>query len=329
MISSAERTKMAKDKMVSDAIDYMEDLCGDDWNIGGSFPSDGSAFVCGSDGEGAFANVLIALFIKDKIDLIKYKRCGETFGLYVVSHAKDGRLTAAKYLQIEVSRFVHNIEYLCSYLNQELSLVPLVKLVDMHNQSLQFTKDYLESLIMSKPLSRLVLSTLLKSGRYDPLLADLCRFHINKTNRYGYVGIYLDEKIDNIGYISGRLLATVEYIASLSEHREPLRLSYTRFSASPTPMFPKLSMIAKKYIYTVPHLGRQIYLKNQLDLLLEITQERMKVGTNRHLSKNDQAMFAIGYKHQQEYFADESFTARFQIQSIMQSIDMNVARHKA
>ncbi len=165
----------------------------------------------------------------------------------------------------------------------------------------------------------LMLETILKLGKYDSLRTNLLRYHINKLACYGYVGIYLDEKIDNIGYISGRILATMEYIKSLSENREPLRLDYSRFSVSPMATFAKLSTTAKKYIYTVPQLGKQMYLKSLLDSLLDKTKDYQ--STKRYLSDNDQAMFAIGYKHQSEYFVDESFTSKFQVLNGMRHPD--------
>ena len=149
----------------------------------------------------------------------------------------------------------------------------------MYNQPLIFTKEYLESLILSQPRSCLVLSTLLRTGKYNPLLADLFRFHINKSNEQGYVGIYLDEKQENLGYLSGRILATLELIKSLSENREPLRIDYRQFSISPILMLPRLLMIVKKHIYTVPNLRKQIFLKNLIDSLLE--KAKAKVGTKK------------------------------------------------
>ncbi|MFR9607662.1 MAG: type I-C CRISPR-associated protein Cas8c/Csd1 [Rikenellaceae bacterium] len=306
-----ETQRKKRSEFVGNAMDYVYDLKGDDWQVGGGFAIGNSAFICGSNGEGNFANILIALFVKESLDLSKYKSSEEVFEHYIVSPDHSGKLTATRHIQISVCRFVHNIEYLCSYLNQDVSLKSLVELADMYNQPLQFTKEYLESLIISQPLSRLVLSTLLKQGKYDPLLSELFRFHINKINEHGYVGIYLDDKIKNIGYLSGRILSTIEYIVSLSENREPLRLSYSRFSASPIPMLLKLSAIVKRYIYTVPNLGRQMYLKNLLDTLLDAA--KMYNSSKRYLSDNDQAMFAIGYKHQVEYFTDDSFTMRFSV----------------
>lgn len=76
-------------------------------------------------------------------------------------------------------------------------------------------------------------------------------------------------------------------------------------------MLLKLSAIVKRYIYTVPNLGRQMYLKNLLDTLLDAA--KMYNSSKRYLSDNDQAMFAIGYKHQVEYFTDDSFTMRFSV----------------
>ncbi|MFR9543868.1 MAG: type I-C CRISPR-associated protein Cas8c/Csd1 [Rikenellaceae bacterium] len=306
--------------LLCEATDYIEKSIGEEWHVGG-FSNQEGAFVSISDGEGKLAQFIAAVLILENIELEQYRRCGETLKMYAVSPSSDGKLTATEFLQMEANAIVRNIEYACSYLNLEaVSLLPLVKLLEIHYQPLQFVKELLESLLVSKPLSKVVMSTLLRRGKYNPLLADLFRFHINKTNRYGYVGIYLDEKIDNIGYISGRILATMEYIASLSENREPLRLDYARFSTSPMLMFPKLDMIAKKYIYTVPQLGRQIYLKNLLDSLLDKAKDYQ--STKRYLSDNDQVMFTIGYKHQTEYFADESFTSKFQILNAMRQPDM-------
>ncbi|MFR9543185.1 MAG: type I-C CRISPR-associated protein Cas8c/Csd1 [Rikenellaceae bacterium] len=304
---------------LADAMDCVEALKGGEWHTGGSFEIGEGALVSGSDCKGKIAHILIALIAMDSVDLSEYKGCGETFEQYVISPISNGKFIATQHIQIEASRFVQNIELVCSYFDHGVSLRPLYKLIGTLNQSLQFTKEYLESLILSKPLSRLVLASLLKQNMYDSTLADLFRFHINKTNRYRYVGIYLDEKIDNIGYTSGRILATMEYIANLSENREPLRLNYARFSTSPAPMLPKLAMIAKKYIYTVPQLGRQIYLKNLLDSLLDKAKDYQ--STKRYLSDNDQAMFAIGYKHQSEYFVDESFTSKFQVLNGMRQSD--------
>lgn len=301
--------------LLCDATDYIEKSIGEEWHVGG-LSNNGGAFVYISDGEGKLAQLIAAVLILENIELEQYRRCDETLKMYVVSPSSDYKLTATEFLQIDASTIVRNIEYVCSYLSLEaVSLLPLVKLLEIHYQPLQFVKELLESLIISKSLSRLVLSTLLKSSKYNPLLADLFRFHINKTNRYDYVGIYLDEKIDNIGYLSGRILATMEYISSLSENREPLRLNYARFSASPVPMFPKIAIIAKKYIYTVPQLGRQMYIKGLLDSLLE--KVKGYSSTKRYLSDNDQAMFTIGYKHQTEYFADDSFISTYQASNTM------------
>ena len=52
-----------------------------------------------------------------------------------------------------------------------------------------------------------------------------------------------------------------------------------------------------------------MFLKNLIDSLLE--KAKAKVGTKKHLTDNEQAMFAIGYKHQQEYFAADEFTSKY------------------
>lgn len=304
-------TQKQRLELVHSAMDYIGDLKGNDWKVAGGFASGGSALICGSDCEGDFANILIALLAKESLDISKHKSGKEVFEQYIVSPDHRGNLFATRHIQIDARRFVCNIEYLCSYLNKDISLKYLVELADLYNQSLQFTKEYLESLILSQPLTHLVLSTLLRQGGYNPLLADLLRFHINKTNSYGYVGIYLDEKINNIGYLSGRIFATIEYIASLSENKEPLRLSYARFSVSPISMLLKLPSIGKKYIYTVHHLGRQMHLKNLLDTLLD--KAKVHISPKRYISDNDQAMFAVGYKHQLEYFADDSLAKGYGI----------------
>ena len=101
----------------------------------------------------------------------------------------------------------------------------------------------------------------------------------------------------------------MELIKNLSENREPLRIDYRQFSISPILMLPRLLMIVKKYIYTVPNLRKQIFLKNLIDSLLE--KAKAKVGTKKHLPDNEQAMFAIGYKHQQECFAADEFTSKY------------------
>ncbi len=294
---------------LEDAMDCVESLKGDKWHTGGSLELGGGALVSGSDGSSDFASILCALIVMDSVDLSKYKDRDEIIEQYFVTQSFNGKLKAAQHIKIEANRLVQNIEFLCSYFDYGTSLKPLYQLAG--KQSLQFTKEYLESLILSKPLSPIVLSTLLKPGKYDPILADLFRFHINKSNEHGYVGIYIDEKQENLGYLSGRILATMELIKSLSQSTEPLRIDYARFSVSSIPMLPKLSMIVKKYIYTVPNLGKQMFLKSLIDSLIEMA--KANVGTKKYLSDNEQAMFAIGYKQQQEYFADDEFTSKFPV----------------
>lgn len=127
--------------------------------------------------------------------------------------------------------------------------------------------------------------------------------------------------------VYGRILATMEYIKELSENKEPLRLDYDRFSVAPIPMLPRLSLIAKRYVYTVPILGRQMYLKSLIDSLIEMT--KANVGTKKYLSDDEQAMFAIGYKQQLEYFADDEFVSKYNLATARQSHNKNISVNHA
>lgn len=184
----------------------------------------------GTDKEGRFANLLLALFVKEDVDLSIYKLCDEILEIHIVTPIFGEGLKSTKLLEIEVDRLVRNVKYISSYIGEKTSLAPLVNLVDMRNQSTHFTKYFLESILLSKPLSNTVLSEILQQDNKSNLVADLLRYHINKTKEFGQIGIYLDNNIQTVSYLSGRLFATLEQIVKLSDNREPLTISYSRFA---------------------------------------------------------------------------------------------------
>ena len=82
-----------RSEFIHNAEDYIDELKGDDWQVGGGFASGDSVLVSGSNGESDFANILIALFVQESLDLSKYKNSEELFEQYVVPLDRNGKLT--------------------------------------------------------------------------------------------------------------------------------------------------------------------------------------------------------------------------------------------
>ena len=113
----------------------------------------------------------------------------------------------------------------------------------------------------------------------------------------------LDTTNSNIGYLLGRLFATLE---KLQEEAQGGNLNatikdryYGAASSTPCTVFPQLFKLKNFHLAKLSNPGRKTNFEK---LIGEITDGISAEGIPAHLSLDNQARFAIGYYHQRQDF---------------------------
>ena len=111
----------------------------------------------------------------------------------------------------------------------------------------------------------------------------------------------LDTTNSNIGYLLGRLFATLE---KLQEEAQGGNLNatikdryYGAASSTPCTVFPQLFKLKNFHLAKLSNPGRKKYFEI---LIGGITDGIPASGIPAHLNLDDQARFAIGYYHQRQ-----------------------------
>lgn len=131
--------------------------------------------------------------------------------------------------------------------------------------------------------------------------AAILKAYLNRlrNNNYKYLENMLDKTNDNIGYLCGRLFATLVKIQEEANNISSIRERYMN-SASTTPA----TVFANLLNLSIHHEeklnpGRKVQFEQ---LKSEIIDKVTVVGFPAHLDINDQARFFVGYYHQRQDF---------------------------
>jgi CRISPR-associated protein Csd1 len=138
---------------------------------------------------------------------------------------------------------------------------------------------------------------------------DLCRIGILKAflNRYTRITnnankpleIMLDTENTNVGYLCGRLFATLEYAQSRANNMSTIRERYMNAAGTtPAAVFPTLLNLNVHHVEKLD-AGTKTFLER---LKGEILEKVSASGLPAHLDLNDQGRFFVGYYHQRQAF---------------------------
>jgi CRISPR-associated protein Csd1 len=135
------------------------------------------------------------------------------------------------------------------------------------------------------------------------LKACLNRFgKVNGNKGKEVLGVALDRNNTSIAYLLGRLFAVLERVQE--EARKGTQIGTTirdRFygaaSTNPVSVFPQLLKLKNHHIVKIENRGRQVNLEKEIGEIMEGIKE-----FPRHLTLDQQAVFAVGYYHQRQDF---------------------------
>ena len=138
-------------------------------------------------------------------------------------------------------------------------------------------------------------ATLPRKRRFELIKAYLNR----QPNNYHKLTVMLDKSNNNVGYVCGRLFATLEYLQKKSYGIDSIRQRYLNAaSTTPAAVFGNLLNLSVHHEEKLnsPSIIFFRKLKNEIiDLLLA-------EGFPTHLNIQDQGRFFVGYHHQMAEF---------------------------
>ncbi len=167
---------------------------------------------------------------------------------------------------------------------------------DVKRLSSQFIVDFVESIILDKPMPRQTLSLLLKNSEFHPTRIALIEKYLN------FKDMALNRDYSNTGYLLGRMLAIVERAQTVSHPGLSYTIkdqTYATLSVTPAALFNRVVSLSATYFRRIPQKGTQVYLKLQLS---EVMDKIAGDGIPMRLSIEDQGCFALGYQHQNQSF---------------------------
>lgn len=127
----------------------------------------------------------------------------------------------------------------------------------------------------------------------------ILKAYLNRKSNHKKLTVMLDKSNTNIGYLCGRLFATLEYLQKRSSGIDSIRQRYMN-AASTTPaiVFSNLMNLSVHHEEKLDK-GSLIFFQNTKD---EIIQLMPAIGFPNHLDIEDQGRFFIGYHHQRAEF---------------------------
>ena len=128
----------------------------------------------------------------------------------------------------------------------------------------------------------------------------ILKAYLNRqSNHYQKITVMLDENNTNVGYLCGRLFATLEYLQKRSSGTETIRSRYMNAASStPTAVFSTLLNLSVHHENKLDK-GTQIFFQQTKDQILQLLSAQ---GFPTHLSLQDQGRFFVGYHHQRADF---------------------------
>lgn len=134
----------------------------------------------------------------------------------------------------------------------------------------------------------------------SPCRVAILKAYLNRLNdNKKKIEVMLDKKNDNVGYLCGRLFATIEKIQEEANNIHNVRDRYLNAASSaPSTVFATLLNLSQHHLEKLSQ-GRQIFFQKTEQ---EIIDKMPANGFPSHLDLNDQGRFFIGYYHQRQDF---------------------------
>ena len=127
----------------------------------------------------------------------------------------------------------------------------------------------------------------------------ILKAYLNRKSNHKKLTVMLDKSNNNIGYLCGRLFATLEYLQKRSSGIDTIRQRYMNAaSTTPATVFSNLMNLSVHHEDKLDK-GGLIFFQNTKD---EIIQLMPASGFPAHLDIEDQGRFFIGYHHQRAEF---------------------------
>lgn len=261
-------------------------------------------FLFFTDNESDFNAAFYSLFQSNTTDLTQYQESSEIFNIIALV-PNVARISPRLQIKTTIGNVVRNIEHLYEYLEPNTSLIsPLLAVApysDIKYLSPQFIVDYMDAILMAKPLPKQILPMLLRPKTYHPVIESMLRYYLTETIKTP-TPMALDRDYTNTGYLLGRMLAVVERAQRASQPNISFTVKdalYSTLSVTPAAIFNRLFSLSNGYFRRIPTQGTTVYLKS---IFGEVTDKISTDGVPMRLSLEDQSRFALGYQHQNRSF---------------------------
>ncbi len=165
---------------------------------------------------------------------------------------------------------------------------------------------FLRSLLAGRPYPNALLSALIGRIRSDGTVnyfrASLIKAILKRNYNNQEVTVALNEDSTNIAYRLGRLFSVLEKAQeeAIPEANATIKdRFFGSASATPSIVFPQLLRLAQHHLAKLEG-GAKVYKEQLIQGILEGLDD--KAGFPRHLSLEEQGLFALGYYHQRKTF---------------------------
>ena len=249
----------------------------------------------------------------------KIPNSNDKFYVLGLAPFNKARIGVIYWREIDVKGFAENIQKhfddmeICNN-NQYLGLIDIIDAVSVKSNkdkkgkiSPNIPEAVMKSIIEGTPYPYSLFSACLRRIKAETdkdiyiTRAAILKGYLNRNNNINEKKIkdMLDKTNDNIGYLCGRLFATLVKIQEVANNISSIRERYMN-SASTTPA----TVFANLLNLSIHHEeklnpGRKIKFEQ---LKSEILDKVTAAGFPAHLDINDQARFFVGYYHQRQDF---------------------------
>lgn len=134
----------------------------------------------------------------------------------------------------------------------------------------------------------------------SPCRVAILKAYLNRINDNNKkIEVMLDKQNDNVGYLCGRLFATIEKIQEEANNIHNVRDRYLNAASSaPSTVFATLLNLSQHHLEKLSQNRQIFFQKTEQEIIGKLPAD----GFPSHLDLNDQGRFFVGYYHQRQDF---------------------------
>lgn len=134
----------------------------------------------------------------------------------------------------------------------------------------------------------------------SPCRVAILKAYLNRINDNNKkIEVMLDKQNENVGYLCGRLFATIEKIQEEANNIHNVRDRYLNAASSaPSTVFATLLNLSQHHLEKLSQNRQIFFQKTEQEIIGKLPAD----GFPSHLDLNDQGRFFVGYYHQRQDF---------------------------